>query len=108
MSINTLKHELYKLYNDLVKTDDVIREWLEIELKVKWAFSYEYGGGYCYGNMMTNLSKVFNYVLNNVYDLAVIVIVHIIFYRCNKYFVNRRATIGEFFRWCVMAFSYPN
>ena len=35
MSINTLKHELYKLYNDLVKTDDVIREWLEIELKVK-------------------------------------------------------------------------
>jgi hypothetical protein len=97
MSINTLKHELYKLYNDLVKTDDVIREWLEIEFRVKWAFSYEYSGGYYYGNMMTNLSKVFNYVLNNVYDLVVTVIVHMILYRCNKYFVNWRATNGEFF-----------
>jgi hypothetical protein len=57
MCTNPSKHELNILHEELVKTDDAIRVWLNIEPKEKWALSYD-NDGLCYGNITTNLSKI--------------------------------------------------
>jgi hypothetical protein len=46
--------------------------------------------------MTTNISKVFNFVLNGIHSLLVSGIVDYTFYKCNEYFVNRweKARLG--------------
>jgi hypothetical protein len=83
MCTNPSKHKLNILYEELVKTDDAIRVWLNIEPKEKWALSYD-NDGLRYGNITTNFSKIFNNVLKIVCGLLVSAIMQIIFFKCNN------------------------
>ena len=46
--------------------------------------------------MTTNLSEIYNNVLKSVYELSITAIVHMTFFRTNKFFVERRANVKEF------------
>ena len=46
--------------------------------------------------MTTSLSKDFNNVLKNICGLPVSIIVKIIFFRCNKYFVECKEKVKDF------------
>jgi hypothetical protein len=53
-----------------------------------WAPAFDKGGSR-YGIMKTNISEVFNFVLNGIRSLPVFGIVHYTFHKCNKYFLKR-------------------
>jgi len=52
--------------------------------------------------MATSLSKVFNNFLKNICGLLVSVIVKIIFFRCNKYFVECKENVEDFWSHDIM------
>ena len=75
--------------------DDDFKEWLELEPKEKLVLSYDFSS--CrYGNMTTNLSEIYNNILKNVYGLPIMTIVQKIFFKANKFFVERRVNVKEF------------
>jgi hypothetical protein len=76
--------ELEKILNDDAKTW-LLEQWPE---KSKWALAFDEVDSR-YGIMTTNISKVFNFVLNGIRALPVSGIVDYIFHKCNEYFVNR-------------------
>jgi hypothetical protein len=57
------------MYDDMFDRNDQIKKWLEIESKKRRALSYD--GDYHYGNVTTNLSKIFNNVLKSVCGLLI-------------------------------------
>ncbi|XP_038713370.1 uncharacterized protein LOC120007236 [Tripterygium wilfordii] len=59
----------------------------------KWALSYD--DGHRYGNMTTNMSEIFNSVLEGGRFLPVTALVQLTFYLSNKYFVMRRIEVGN-------------
>ena len=78
-----------------------LKNGLKVNLKEKWALSYDFGGRR-YGNLTTNLSEIYNNVLKSVYELSITAIVHMTFFRTNKFFVERRANVEEFLARDVM------
>ncbi|XP_038678349.1 uncharacterized protein LOC119979787 [Tripterygium wilfordii] len=69
-------------------------EHLNSARKEKWSKAYD--DGHIYGNMTTNMSEIFNSVLKGGRFLPITTLVHLTFYRCNKYFVKRRIEAEEF------------
>jgi hypothetical protein len=46
----------------MIKNDKWIKEWLKVKQKEKWAFPYD--NDHNYVNMVINLSKFFNPIIN--------------------------------------------
>ncbi|RVW67673.1 Serine/threonine-protein phosphatase 7 long form-like [Vitis vinifera] len=64
------------------------RNWLEHIPLEKWVLSHD--GGWRYGIMTTNMSKVFNSVLKGARNLPITALVQLTFYQVNNYFIVRR------------------
>ena len=56
--------------------------------KEKWAL--DFGKGYHYGAMTTNVSECFNGVLKGAHSLAITAMVKYTFFKLNAYFDGRR------------------
>jgi hypothetical protein len=63
-------------------------EWIENELKEKWALLYDTDGAR-YGIMTTNFAEVYNWRLRGVRGLPLVAIVEIIVRGCTDYFRDR-------------------
>jgi hypothetical protein len=76
--------ELENIFNDDANA------WLFEQLleKSKWALAFDEGDSR-YRILTTNISEVFNFVLNGIRSLPISGIVDYTFHKCNDYFVNR-------------------
>lgn len=74
------------IYDDMVDRNGQIKEQLKIQPNERWELSYD--GSHWYGNMTTNLSKVFNNIMKSVRGLPLIATMQMTYFSTNKYFVD--------------------